>query len=119
MSRRIALAAVADLVAVVVFVAAGRRSHDADGDAVLGTLAVAAPFLIGLGLGWLAACAWRRPLALTTGAVVWAVTVTVGMVLRRTMFDRGTAVSFVLVATLVTGVLLVGWRALAGRLARS
>jgi hypothetical protein len=34
-----------------------------------------------------------------------------GMLLRRTVFDRGTAASFVIVATLVTGALLLGWRA--------
>jgi hypothetical protein len=42
---------------------------------------------------------------------VWVVTVALGMLLRRTVFDRGTAASFVIVATLVTGALLLGWRA--------
>lgn len=119
MGRRVVLAAAVDIVAVVVFVAAGRRSHDEGGDVVAGTLAVAAPFLIALGLGWLAARAWRQPFALSTGAVVWVVTIVVGMLLRRTVFDRGTAMSFVVVATVVTGVLLVGWRAVAGRISRS
>lgn len=119
MGRRVVLAAAVDIVAVVVFVAAGRRSHDEGGNVVAGTLAVAAPFLIALGLGWLAARAWRQPFALSTGAVVWVVTIVVGMLLRRTVFDRGTAMSFVVVATVVTGVLLVGWRAVAGRISRS
>ncbi len=119
MGRRVALAAAVDIIAVIAFVAAGRRNHELDGNVVTGTLAVAAPFLIALGLGWLAARAWRQPLALSTGAVVWVVTVVVGMLLRRTVFDRGTAMSFVVVATVVTGVLLLGWRAVAGRISRS
>ena len=119
MGRRVVLAAAVDIVAVVVFVAAGRRSHDEGGSVVTGTLGVAAPFLIALGLGWLAARAWRRPFELSTGALVWVVTVVVGMLLRRVVFDRGTAMSFVVVATVVTGVLLLGWRAVAGRISRS
>lgn len=111
-------AALADIAAVLVFVAAGRRSHDVGGDVVIGTLEVAAPFLLALGLGWLVARAWRHPYELGTGAVVWVVTVVVGMLLRRTIFDRGAAASFVLVATLVTGALLIGWRAVAGRFSR-
>lgn len=119
MNRRIAFAALADIIAIVVFVAAGRRSHDEGGNVVTGTLSVAAPFLIALAAGWLAARAWRRPLALATGSIIWVVTVAVGMVLRRTAFERGTATSFIIVATVVTGVLLLGWRAIAARLGRN
>ncbi|MCX6521203.1 MAG: DUF3054 domain-containing protein [Actinobacteria bacterium] len=104
-------AAAFDVVAVIVFVAAGRRSHDEGGNALVETAKVAAPFLLALGVGWLALRAWRRPEALRTGAGVWLVTVGLGLLLRRTVFDRGTAASFVIVATLVTGALLLGWRA--------
>ncbi|MEO5898586.1 MAG: DUF3054 family protein, partial [Ilumatobacteraceae bacterium] len=47
-SRTIALAAVLDVVSVVVFVAIGRRSHDESGSVVAGIAKVAAPFLIAL-----------------------------------------------------------------------
>jgi len=110
--RTIAIAAAADVVAILVFVAIGRRSHDETGNAVVGALRVAAPFLIGLAAGWAVARAWRRPMAVTTGLVIWPVTAIVGMLLRRTVFDRGTALSFVIVATIVTGVFLIGWRAI-------
>ncbi len=108
---RVLRAAAFDVVAVVVFVAAGRRSHDEGGNALVQTAKVAAPFLIALGVGWLVLRAWQRPEAIRTGAGVWVVTVALGMLLRRTVFDRGTAASFVIVATLVTGALLLGWRA--------
>lgn len=117
--RRITIAATADVLAILAFVAIGRRSHDETGNAVVGALRVAAPFLIGLCAGWAVARAWRRPMALVTGLVIWPVTVIVGMLLRRTVFDRGTALSFVIVTTIVTGVFLLGWRAIVALMERS
>ncbi len=110
---RVVVAAALDVAGLLVFVVAGRRSHDLGDNAVLGTLEVAAPFLLALGVGWAVARAWRSPMRLATGAAVWAITVVLGMLLRRGVFDRGIAASFVVVATLVTGVLLLGWRAVA------
>ena len=45
-----------------------------------------------------------------TAFIIWPVTVALGMVLRNLVFDRGTALPFIIVATLVLGVFLVGWR---------
>jgi hypothetical protein len=74
---------------------------------------VAAPFLIALAVGWIAARAWTRPMQVETAFVIWPITVAVGMGLRNLVFDRGTALPFIIVATVVTGVFLVGWRMLA------
>ncbi|MGD9997935.1 MAG: DUF3054 domain-containing protein [Ilumatobacteraceae bacterium] len=103
-------AALLDVASVVVFVALGRRSHDEDGNAVVGALKVAAPFLIALLASWLLLKAWRRPDALRTGLPVWVITVALGMVLRHWVFDRGTAASFIVVASIALGVLMLGWR---------
>ena len=113
--RLVAVAAACDVVAVLLFVTVGRRSHDEGGNVVTGVLSVAAPFLIALAVGWAAARAWRAPMAWRTGLVVWPVTIAVGMVLRRFVFDRGTATSFIVVASVATGVLLLGWRLVARR----
>jgi hypothetical protein len=110
--RSVILAALGDVTAIILFVVLGRRSHD-EAESVWGILGVAAPFLIGLAAGWGVARAWRTPLALRTGVVVWILTVALGMVLRHWAWDRGTAASFVVVATLVLGTFLVGWRAVA------
>lgn len=101
----------ADVVCVVLFCAIGRRTH-AEGLTVIGTAETAWPFLTGTSLGWLLSRGWHRPAALApTGMVVWICTVAVGMLLRR-LTSQGTAVSFIVVATLTTAVLLLGWRAL-------
>jgi hypothetical protein len=109
-TTRIVWAAVADVLFVILFVALGRKSHDEGGNVVVGTLKVAAPFLIALAAGWLAARAWKSPTAPTTGMIIWVVTVVGGMVLRHFVFDRGTALPFIIVASAFTLLFLVGWR---------
>jgi hypothetical protein len=110
-TRRAVVAALADIVAIVVFVAIGRRNHS-EGEAVDAIFTVAAPFLIALAVGWVAARAWTRPMQVETAFVIWPITVAIGMILRNLVFDRGTALPFIIVATVVIGVFLVGWRML-------
>jgi hypothetical protein len=107
---RPALVALAtDVLCVVVFATIGRRSH-AEGLTASGIADTAWPFLAGTGVGWLLARGWRRPQAVVpTGVVVWTCTVAGGMLLRRAT-SQGTAPSFVVVASLSTAVLLLGWR---------
>jgi Protein of unknown function (DUF3054). len=106
---RVPLAVGLDTFSVVLFVAIGLRSHDQDG-AFTAVMETAAPFLIGLATGWLVTRAWRRPEHLLSGLAIWPVTILVGMIVRNLAFDRGTATSFVVVATLFVGACLVGWR---------
>ena len=110
-----AVALLVDALCVTVFVILGRRNHD-EGEAAAGVLRTAAPFLVALALGW-ALATWRRrpPTSLAFGLCVWLCTLVVGMVLRRTVFDKGTAGAFVVVATVFLGLFLVGWRLLATR----
>ncbi len=110
--------AVADVVAVLVFVIAGRGSHHESGSFVASTLRVAAPFLIALAAGWLLSRAWRAPSTLGVGLVVWVVTVAGGMAVRKWLFDRSVAASFIVVASVVLMVLLLGWRFVANRVHR-
>ncbi|MGA9358556.1 MAG: DUF3054 domain-containing protein [Mycobacterium sp.] len=102
-----------DVIGVLVFCAVGRRSH-AEGLSVTGVASTAWPFLTGTVIGWLASRGWRRPTAVVpTGVVVWICTVAVGMLLRKAS-SAGVAASFVVVASSVTAVLLLGWRASVG-----
>lgn len=115
--RAAALALIADAACVLAFAAVGRRSHE-EGLSVAGVFETAWPFLSGTVLGWFVIRGWRRPSALMpTGVAVWVATVVVGMALRKAT-SQGTAVSFVVVASLVTAILLLGWRGGAAILAR-
>jgi hypothetical protein len=101
-----------DVIGVLVFCAVGRRSHD-EGLNITGVATTAWPFLAGTVVGWLVSRGWRQPTALVpTGVTVWLCTVVVGMVLRKAS-SAGVAVSFVVVASSVTALLLLGWRAAA------
>ena len=110
--RSVILGALAlDTVLVVAFAAIGRASHDSD--VWTGLWQTAWPFLAGLAIGWLVTRAWRSPAApVRTGLGVWALTVAGGMLLRWAS-GQGTALPFVVVAsvTLLGGI--VGWRIIA------
>jgi FtsH-binding integral membrane protein len=109
MNRAWATAIAADAAVVLLFAVVGRSSHD-EGLTLAGVARTAWPFLAGtaVGLG-LAAFAHDDPRSNRAGIRVWLLTLAVGMVLRR-LTDAGTAASFVVVATVVLGVLFLGWR---------
>ena len=111
----VVLSAAVDLVLVLVFVLIGRASH---GEDPVGTLNTLWPFLVGLAVGWVAMRAWRSPQRIVwTGLGVWIATVVVGMLLRI-VSDQSVQLSFVIVATIVLAVFLLGWRAIAIGVAR-
>ena len=110
MHERTPLAAGIDTAIIVAFVAIGRREHDQD-SAIGALISTAAPFLIALLLAWIVWRVWERPTDIVTGIQVWATTVVAGMLFRRVLFDDGTALAFVIVATLFLGAFLLGWRA--------
>jgi len=108
-SRQIVIALLLDIFSVLLFVAIGRRNHN-ESAGISGVVKVALPFLIALVCSWVVSRAWQKPDATKNGVVIWLVTVVLGLLLRNLIFDRGTATPFVIVATVVLGVLLVGRR---------
>lgn len=111
-------AVIVDVVLVLIFAAIGRASHDEN---PAGFLLTAWPFLIALVVGHLLAALLpgrpRQPWSLLWGVVVWIVTVAGGMLIRVLSGDTA-EVPFIIVATLVLGVLLIGWRGIAALLRR-
>ena len=116
--RAVFTTAIVDVVAVVVFVAIGRRNHD-EGTALSDVLSVAAPFLIALTASWVGLRTWNEPFTRRSWAATWVITVIVGLLLRRLVFDRGIATPFIIVATITLGVLLGVGRLLSKRLVRN
>ena len=113
----VAVAALVDVVLVVVFVLIGRTSHG-EQETTSGFLTTFLPFLVGLAVGWALARAWRRPMSVgRTGLVVWIATVVVGLLLRL-LTGQGAPFAFVVVASIVLGAFLVGWRVLLAALDR-
>ena len=110
-SKIVLWSAAADVLCIVIFVAIGRKNHD-EGEAAAGIFRVAAPFLIAAVAGWLATQAWKRPLELRTGVIVWLTTIIIGMILRHLVFDDGTATAFIIVATVFLCAFLNGWRSI-------
>jgi Kef-type K+ transport system membrane component KefB len=117
------LAAVVDVVLIVLFALIGRLSHGEPMSPV-GLWVTAYPFLAGWAIAYVTSGAWARPLKLwPTGVVAWILTVFVGMAIRVATgqgVDHGNPLplSFLIVATVVLGVFLLGWRAIAGPLVR-
>jgi hypothetical protein len=112
-SRRAARGIVLDVVAVLVFVAAGRRSHG-ESSALAGSAVTAWPFLAGLAVGWAVVLIARlEPSSPKAGLAVLLPTVLLGMLLRRFVAGEGTAPTFVVVATCILAVFLVGRRVVA------
>ena len=111
---RAALAVLADVVCVLIFVVIGRASHHA-GEGLAGVVSTAWPFLAGLAVGELATRSWRRPFALVpTGVGVWLATVAIGQLLRVAA-GPGTDIAFIAVSAVFLGLFLLGWRVAAAR----
>lgn len=118
--RTVMAAALADAVLILAFAAIGRDTHQR-ADVLTGVFLTAWPFLAGAAAGWLAARAWRQPLSLTSGVVIWLGAVAGGMILRA-LTGQTVVLAFVIVAFLSLGLALLGYRALitlAGRLRKS
>lgn len=103
-------AGVLDAALVLLFAVIGRLSH---GETLAGLGVTYWPFLGGLIIGWLLARAWRRPHNVVwTGLGVWIATVAGGLLLRLAS-GQGVQLSFAIVTTIVLGIFLLGWRAIA------
>lgn len=104
-------AALLDFALITVFSFQGRLSH---GHSVEGlqVFATAWPFLLGALLGWIACRVWRFPSAVLNGVWVWLSTIGVGFLLRW-VTNAGVAPAFLLVATGMLLLFLVGWRLIA------
>jgi hypothetical protein len=98
-----------DVICILVFAIVGRSSHQEATD-LLGVAQTAWPFLAGCLAGTLIGHTWRHPYSLQSGVAVWLGTVVGGMVLR-VLTGAGVQLSFIIVASCVLALFLIGWRA--------
>lgn len=98
-----------DVLAVLVFAILARAAHG--GLEISHILDTWWPFIIGTILAWTLQRS-KNPLSFSHGSVVWICTATVGLTLwaiRHAAFPHW---SFIIVATTMSGLLLMGWRGL-------
>jgi hypothetical protein len=111
------IALVVDLVLVILFTIIGHYTHSNDLDPQ-GIVTTAWPFVAALVVAWVVAAVWDRPLSpLASGTGIWAITVLLGLVIRGLTGAGGdpgqVPVSFMIVATTLNFITLVGWRVIA------
>ena len=106
------------MLCVVVFVAIGRQAH-AEGNALVGFLSTAAPFLIALAVATMVAAVagWRAD-GWRCGIWIWVVTWLFGLTLRSAVFGDGVVLSFALVAGNFLAATMIGWRLVAAAVQR-
>lgn len=98
-----------DVLAVLTFAILARAAH--------GSLEIAHildtwwPFTIGTILGWIIQRG-KHPLTFTHGAVIWVSTAATGLIFWGLRHGAIPHWSFVIVATVMSGILLLGWRGL-------
>jgi len=115
---RVAALAVGDLIVFLLFSATGRSNH-AEAVSLSSVVMTAAPFIIAwfvispfLGaFGRQGSAVTTRPVPLLQRtAIAWIVAWAVALLLRRFVFEGDIPPAFIIVALLVNGVLLLGWR---------
>ncbi|MCG7299851.1 DUF3054 domain-containing protein [Brevibacterium ravenspurgense] len=111
-SSHIFTALVADIILVIAFAAVGFYTH-AQVLTVDGVVQTSWPFLVGLGCAWILSAAWTAPLApMRTGVAIWSTTILIGMIVRFAV-GAGIAGPFIIVASALNFLTLVGWRVIA------
>ena len=113
---------IGDAVAILVVAILARIAHNSPEDpfTVVNVLDTWWPFLLGVAVGWGVAFALKKPLRPIGqgGVIVWLCAAVVGLAiwgLRNAAFPHW---SFILVATVMGAVVLLGWRAIAKAVTR-
>ncbi len=108
---------IVDIIAIAVFALLARIAHQTDTMPlnVAGWLSTWWPFLVGVFLSWglLGALKVEGYRVFPAGVLTWVVTVVVGLGIWSLRNGDLPHWSFVLVATVMSGLLLLGWRAVA------
>lgn len=110
-------AVIMDVLAVALFALMARIAHNTAElpFSWMGVLETGDPFLLGAlgGLGVSALARWKAGKIAPTGVVVWLASAVVGLVWWGVRHHEVPHWSFMIVATVMSGILILGWRGLA------
>lgn len=113
---------IADFIAIAAFALFARMAHQSDDMPFnfLGWLSTLWPFVLGVVLAWgvLALAKLDGVRVAPGGVVAWIVTVVVGLAIWGVRNGAFPHWSFILVASSVSALLMLGWRAIAGVVVR-
>lgn len=108
---------IVDVIAIAVFAFLARLAHQSDSMPLsfLGWLETLWPFLLGVGLSWILISlrGWDGARPAPAGVSAWLITAFIGLVIWGLRNASVPHWSFILVATVMSGLLMLGWRALA------
>lgn len=105
---------VVDALAILAFAIFARLAHKAEPFGVVSVFNTWWPFLIGVVIAWIFLQVQKRPaVSWTSGAIVWACAVFAGLGFWAGEHGRVPHISFIIVATVMSGLLLMGWRLVA------
>lgn len=106
-----------DVIAIFVFAVLARLAHNTESDpfTFANILDTWWPFLIGVVVAHPLAAATKKPTASVApgGVIVWVVTAVIGLGIWAIRNAAMPHWSFILVATIMSGLLLLGWRTIA------
>ncbi|AJK69886.1 DUF3054 domain-containing protein [Corynebacterium marinum] len=112
----------ADVIAIAVFALFARIAHQTDDMPlnVAGWLSTLWPFLVGVALAWaaIALAGWNGARVAPAGVTTWVITAAVGLGIWSLRNGELPHWSFILVAAVMSGLLMLGWRAVAAAVGR-
>lgn len=112
-----AVPVILDILAIALFALLARMAHQSDEMPLNfnGWVSTLWPFLIGVALGWVLIILrkWDGRLVVPAGLSAWVITVLVGLGIWSLRNGAIPHWSFIMVATIMSGVLMLGWRGLA------
>lgn len=103
-----------DALAILAFAIFARMAHKSEPFTVVNILDTYWPFLIGVLIAWVYFRLRRMTgVSMASGVIVWACTVVSGLGIWAANNGRTPHISFIIVATVMSGLLLLGWRLIA------
>lgn len=102
-----------DVLAILAFAIFARMAHKSEPFTVVNILDTWWPFLLGVVAAWIIISVSKMVThSLTSGTLVWVCSVASGLTIWAANNGRAPHISFIIVATVMSGLLLLGWRLL-------